>query len=63
MQKSFNTTLKMETLLTNTCTHLDQKSKLFKTDSIATETKELLQRNLHQKMSFFYKMGFWKVYK
>ena len=49
----------METVLANAYTHLDQKSKLFKTNSIAIGTKELLQRrNLRQKTSFFYKMTF-----
>ena len=34
----------METLLTNAYASLDQKSKLFKTNSIAIGTKELLQK-------------------
>ena len=41
-KKSFNTTFRIQTLLTNAYTYLDQKSKLFKTNSIAIETKELL---------------------
>ena len=47
----------METLLTNAYTCLDQKSKLFETDSIAIGTKALLQKNLHQ-ITCFYKMAF-----
>ena len=34
----------MGTLLTNAYTRLDQKSKLFERNSIATGTKELLQK-------------------
>ena len=34
----------METVLTNAYTRLDQKSKLFKTNSIAFGTKELLHK-------------------
>ena len=33
----------METVLTNAYTHMDQKSRVFKTNSIAIGTKELLQ--------------------
>ena len=51
----------METLLTNAYPYLVQKSKLFKTNSIAIGTKELsMSKNIFQ---FFYKMAFPKVYK
>ena len=56
----------METLLTNAYTGLNKNSKLFKTNSVATGAKELLQRKIYIKkhFSFFYKMAFWKkVYK
>ena len=44
----------METILTNTYTRLDQKSKLFETISIAIGTKELLQRKIYvTETSFF----------
>ena len=45
----------METLLTNAYTRLDQKSKLFETNSIAIGTKELLQRksSIKKRFSFF----------
>ena len=43
----------METVLTNAYTCMDQKSRVFKTNSIAIGTKELLQTS---KTSFFYKM-------
>ena len=62
-KKSYNVTFKMETVLKNTYTCLDQKSKLFKTNSIAIEQKNFPKKNLHQKASFFYKMAFWKVVK
>ena len=42
-KKSSNTTFKMETVLTNAYTHMDKKSRVFKTNSIAIGTKELLQ--------------------
>ena len=42
----------METLLTNAYTRLDKKSKLFKTNSIAIGTKELLQRKIYIKKYF-----------
>ena len=50
----------MKTLLTNAYTHLDQKSKLFETNSIATGIKELLHRKIYIKKHhfFFYKMTF-----
>ena len=45
----------METVLTNAYTHLDQKSKLFETNSIANGTKELLQRKIYvRETSFFF---------
>ena len=51
----------METLLTNASTHLDQKYKLFETNSIAIGTKELLQRkNYIKKYHFFTKWHFEK---
>ena len=53
----------METILTNAYTCLDQKSKLFKTNSLAIATKELLQRKIYVKNIIFYKIKFWKVYK
>ena len=56
-EKYFNTTFKMETLLTNTL--LDRKSKLFGTHSIVIGTKELLQRKIYvKKHHFFYKLVF-----
>ena len=42
----------METLLTKAYTCLDQKSKLFKTNSITVVTKELLQRKICVKDHF-----------
>ena len=45
----------METLLTKVYTHLDQKSKLLKTNSIATGTKELFQRKICVKKRHFLK--------
>ena len=45
----------METLLTNFYTRLDEKSRLFETNSLAIGTKELRQKNLRQKMPFFTK--------
>ena len=42
----------METLLTNAYTRLDQKSKLFETNSIAIAIKELLQRKIYIKKHF-----------
>ena len=51
----------METLLTNAYTRLDQKSKLFETNSVAIGTKELLQRNIDIKnASFFLQNGILK---
>ena len=44
----------METVLTNAYTHLHKKSKLFKTNSIATGTKELLQRKVYVKETSFF---------
>ena len=44
----------METLLTKVYTHLDQKSKLLKTNSIATGTKELFQRKIYDKKRYFF---------
>ena len=41
IKKACNTAFKMETLLTDTYTCLDKKSKLFGTNSIAIGTKEL----------------------
>ena len=59
--KSFNPTVKMEPLLTNAYTRLDQKSKLFKTNLIAIGTKELLQRKIYfTKCHFFTKWHFEK---
>ena len=45
----------MGTLLTKVYTRLDQKSKLLKTNSIATGTKELFQRKIYVKKRHFYK--------
>ena len=42
----------METLLTNAYTCLDQKSKLFQTDSIAIGTKAVLQKKSTSKNMF-----------
>ena len=42
----------METLLTNAYTRLDQKSKLFKTNSMNVVTKELPQRKIYVKDHF-----------
>ena len=55
-----NITFKVETVLTNAYTRLNQKSKLFKTNSIATGMKELLQRKIYveKHLLFFYKMAF-----
>ena len=51
----------METVLTNAYTHLDQKSKLFETNSIANGTKELLQRKIYvRETSFFLPNGILK---
>ena len=51
----------METVLTNAYTYMGQKSKLFKTNSIAIGTRELLQRKIYfRKCYFFYKMAFEK---
>ena len=50
----------METLLTNAYTCLDEKSKVFETSSVAIGTKELLQKNLCQKISFITKWHFQK---
>ena len=44
----------METVLTNTYTRLDQKSKLFEKNSIAIGTEELLQRNIYIKETSFF---------
>ena len=57
-EKSFNTTFKMEALLINAYTRLDKKSKLFETNSVAIETKELLQKKCTSKNVFFYKIAF-----
>ena len=56
IQKSFSGTFKMGTPLTNAYTSLDQKSKLFKTNSIAIGTKELYtpKKNLCQKTFFIF---------
>ena len=56
IQKSFSTTFKMGTPLTNAYTSLDQKSKLLKTNSIAIGTKELYtpKKNLCQKTFFIF---------
>ena len=55
----------METLLTNAYTCLDQKSKLFKTNSIASGTKELFQRKICIKkfasLKWFRKVLVWHV--
>ena len=48
----------METLLTNAYTPLDQKSKLFETNSVAIETKELLR----QKNIFFIFFTKWQKF-
>ena len=50
----------METLVTNPYTRLDQKSKLFATNSIGAGTKELVQRKIYVKkhFSFFTKWHF-----
>ena len=50
----------METLLTNAYTQLDQKPNIFKANSIAIATKELLQRKIYIKKHFSF---FYKVYK
>ena len=53
----------MGTFLANDYTRLDQKSKLFKTNSIDIGKKELLQRKIYfRKRHFSYKMSFSKVY-
>ena len=44
----------METLLANGYTRLDQNSKLYETSSIATRTRELLQRKIYIKKSHFF---------
>ena len=44
----------MGTVLTNTYTHLDQKSKPFETNSIAIGTKEILQRKIYIKIRHFF---------
>ena len=44
----------MKTLLTNAYTHLDQKSKLFETNSIAIGIKELLHRKIYIKKHLFF---------
>ena len=44
----------METVLTNTYTRLDKKSKLFETNSIAIGTEQLLQRNIYIKETYFF---------
>ena len=43
----------MEPLFTNPYAPLDQKSKLFETNSIANGTKKLLQRKIFIKKQFF----------
>ena len=55
--KSFNATFKMEAFLANAYMRLDQKSKLFETNSIAIGTKELHQRKIY---IFFLQNGFLK---
>ena len=50
----------METLLTNACTHLNQKSKLFETNWIAIGTKVLLQRKIYIKKHHFLQNGILK---
>ena len=54
--KSFNTTFKMETILTNAYTCLGQKSKLFKTNPIAIGTRELLQRKIYFGKCYFFSL-------
>ena len=49
----------METVLTNAYTHLHKKSKLFKTNSIAIGTKELLQRKVYVKETSFFFFTKW----
>ena len=44
----------METLLTNTYTRLNQISKLFKINPIASRNKELYQRNIYAKKRHFF---------
>ena len=56
--KSFNPTFKMEPLLTNAYTRLDQKSKLFKTFNSYWNKRTTPKKNLLHKMPFFYKMAF-----
>ena len=50
----------METILTNTRTLLDQKSKLFETDLIAIGTEELQRKIYIKKCHFFTKWHFEK---
>ena len=45
---------KIETILTNAYTHLDQRCKLFETNSIAIGTKKLLQRKICGKKRHFF---------
>ena len=42
----------MATVLTNAYTRLNQKFKLFETNSIANGTKELLQRKIYVRETF-----------
>ena len=53
-EKDFNTNFKTETVLTNAYACLDRKSKLFETNLIAIETKELLQRKIYVKNVIFF---------
>ena len=59
-EKDFNTNFKTETVLTNAYACLDRKSKLFETNLIAIETKELLQRKIYVKNVIFLQNGILK---
>ena len=65
-KKVFNTTVKMETFFANAYTCLDQKSKLFETNSIASGTKELFQRKICIKkfasLKWFRKVHAWLIF-
>ena len=57
VNKNLSHNFKMETVLTNAYTCLGQKSKPFKTNSIAIGTKELLQRKIYVKKRHFFTKG------
>ena len=61
VNKNLSHNFKMETVLRNAYTCLGQKSKPFKSNSIAIGTKELLQRKIYvEKCDFFTKWHFEK---